>query len=172
VEATLRGAVDVKTKGYDDAPALLLKIAPDFDIWKVEQVQQRSAPLASSRRAQVDGSDGCQELAENSRRRRAQAVRSIRSRDRTPVGRCESYVSCVRFNDVRRVMTRKRRRQAIKGINRMSRTLRHKCFYSALLGKFPPAYDYLPQQHASARHSKNVIFVHYSNSQHRLAIAD
>jgi hypothetical protein len=54
----------------------------------------------------------------------------------------------------------------------MSRTLRHKCFYSALLGKFPPAYDYLPQQHASARHSKNVIFVHYSNSQHRLAIAD
>jgi hypothetical protein len=58
-------------------------------------------------------------------------------------GRCEFDVSCVRFNDVRRVMTRKRHRQAMNGINRMSRTLSHKYFYSALLSKFPPAYDYL-----------------------------
>ena len=33
------GALDVKTQAYDDAPAFLLKIAPDFDIWKVQQVQ-------------------------------------------------------------------------------------------------------------------------------------
>jgi hypothetical protein len=39
VEATLRGALDVRTQAYDDAPAFLLKIALDFDIWKVEQVQ-------------------------------------------------------------------------------------------------------------------------------------
>jgi len=89
------------------------------------------------------------------------------------VGRCESDVSCVRFNDVRRVMTRKRRRQAMNGINRMSRTLRHKYFYSALLSKFPPAYDYL-RSNTLAPDIRRISFSFTTATVNlnRLAIAD
>lgn len=89
------------------------------------------------------------------------------------MGRCESDVSCVRFNDVRRVMTRKRRRQAMNGINRMSRTLRHKYFYSALLSKFPPAYDYL-RSNTLAPDIRRISFSFTTATvnMNRLAIAD
>jgi SMC interacting uncharacterized protein involved in chromosome segregation len=94
-------------------------------------------------------------------------------RSRTPVGQYESDVSCVRFNDVRRVMTQKRRRQAMNGINRMSRTLRHKYFYSALLSKFPPAYDYL-RSNTLAPDIRRISFSFTTATvnMNRLAIAD
>jgi hypothetical protein len=89
------------------------------------------------------------------------------------VGRCESDVSCVRFDDVRRVMPRKRRRQATNGINRMSRILRRKYFFSALIRKFPPAYDYL-RSNTLAPDIRRISFSFTTATvnMNRLAIAD
>jgi hypothetical protein len=61
----------------------------------------------------------------------------------------------------------------MNGINLMSRTLRRKYFYSALLIKFPPAYDYL-RSNTPAPDIRRISFsiTTATVNMNRLAIAD
>jgi hypothetical protein len=88
------------------------------------------------------------------------------------VGRCESDVSCVRFNDVRHVMTK----TASSSYERDQSDISHpqtQVFYSALLSQFPPAYDYL-RSNTLAPDIRRISFSFTTATvnMNRLAIAD